>query len=156
MIQLPARLLRKWRGADAGLSPRSRTATGRPRPAWPRCATTASTRLRSAASAFPPTSSSSWSRPSSATTSRARQSRAPTKEKRCETRSRPPVPSLFLPKYSPDLNPIEQLFAKLKGPVRKAAPRTLDAVSAAIAQALTSISAVECANYFTGADCASA
>jgi hypothetical protein len=39
-----------------------------------------------------------------------------------------PVPS----KYSPDLNPIEQVFAKLKGHVRKAAPRTLDAVSDAI------------------------
>ena len=33
----------------------------------------------------------------------------------------------FLPKYSPDLNPIEQVFAKIKGFVRKAAPRTLDA-----------------------------
>ena len=41
---------------------------------------------------------------------------------------------LFLPKYSPDLNPIEQVFAKLKGFVRKAAPRTLDAVSDAIAK----------------------
>ena len=41
---------------------------------------------------------------------------------------------LFLPKYSPDLNPIEQVFAKLKGLVRKAAPRTLDAVSDAIAK----------------------
>jgi putative transposase len=39
---------------------------------------------------------------------------------------------LFLPKYSPDLNPIEQVFAKLKGFVPKAAPRTLDAVSDAI------------------------
>jgi transposase len=46
---------------------------------------------------------------------------------------------LFLPKYSPDLNPIEQVFAKLKGFVRKAAPRTLDAVSDAIAQALKTI-----------------
>jgi transposase len=42
---------------------------------------------------------------------------------------------LFLPKYSPDLNPIEQVFAKIKGFVRKAAPRTLDAISHAIAQA---------------------
>ena len=40
---------------------------------------------------------------------------------------------LFLPKYSPDLNPIEQVFAKLKALVRKAAPRSLDAVSHAIA-----------------------
>ena len=43
---------------------------------------------------------------------------------------------LFLPKYAPDLNPIEQVFAKIKGFVRKAAPRTLDAISShAIAQA---------------------
>ena len=48
---------------------------------------------------------------------------------------------LFLPKYSPDLNPIEQVFAKIKGFVRKAAPRTLDAVSDAIAKALTTIPA---------------
>ncbi|WP_423868969.1 transposase, partial [Bradyrhizobium sp.] len=47
---------------------------------------------------------------------------------------------LFLPKYSPDLNPIEQVFAKLKGLVRKAAPRSLNAVADAIATALTAIS----------------
>jgi transposase len=63
---------------------------------------------------------------------------------------------LFLPKYSPDLNPIEQLFAKIKGFVRKAAPRTLDAVSDAIAQALTTIPPDECANYLTGPGYASA
>ena len=42
----------------------------------------------------------------------------------------------FLPKYSPDLNPIEQVFAKLKHLVRKAAARTVDAVCAAIGEAL--------------------
>jgi len=63
---------------------------------------------------------------------------------------------LFLPKYSPDLNPIEQLFAKLKGFVRKAAPRTLDAVSDAIAQALTTVPPDECANYLLSAGYASA
>jgi putative transposase len=62
---------------------------------------------------------------------------------------------LFLPKYTPDLNPIEQVFAKLEGFVRKAAPRTLDAVSDAIAQALTAISPDECANYLTHAGYAS-
>ena len=45
---------------------------------------------------------------------------------------------VFLPKYSPDLNPIEQVFAKFKGFIRKAAPRTHDAVSNAIANALAS------------------
>ena len=63
---------------------------------------------------------------------------------------------LFLPKYSPDLNPIEQVFAKIKGFVRKAAPRTLDAVADAIAHALAAISPDECANYLTGAGYASA
>ena len=43
---------------------------------------------------------------------------------------------LFLPKYSPDLNPIEQVFAKLKTLVRKAEPRTFDAVSDALKNAL--------------------
>jgi len=62
----------------------------------------------------------------------------------------------FLPPYSPDLNPIEQVFAKLKGFVRKAAPRTLDAVSDAIAQALATIPPDECANYLSGAGYASA
>src|SRR3974390_1212535 len=42
----------------------------------------------------------------------------------------------LLPKYSPDLNPIEQVFAKLKHFLRKAAARTPDAVCAAIAQIL--------------------
>jgi len=42
----------------------------------------------------------------------------------------------LLPKYSPDLNPIEQVFAKLKHLLRKAAARTVDAVCAAIARAL--------------------
>ena len=54
---------------------------------------------------------------------------------------------VFLPKCSPDLNPIEQVFAKLKTLVRKAAPRSLDAVSNAIATILTAISPQECANY---------
>jgi transposase len=63
---------------------------------------------------------------------------------------------LFLPKYSPDLNPIEQVFAKIKGFVRKAAPRTLDAISHAIAQALAAIEPSECKNYLAGAGYASA
>jgi transposase len=42
----------------------------------------------------------------------------------------------ILPKYSPELNPIEQVFAKLKHLVRKAAARTVDPVCAAIGQAL--------------------
>jgi putative transposase len=58
---------------------------------------------------------------------------------------------IFLPKYSPDLNPIEQLFAKLKHRLRKAARRTADAVCDAIGQVLGSIGATECTNYFSNA-----
>ena len=53
----------------------------------------------------------------------------------------------FLPKYSPDLNPIEQVFAKLKHLIRKAAARTVDAVCAAIGKALPAFTPDECANY---------
>jgi putative transposase len=53
----------------------------------------------------------------------------------------------FLPKYSPDLNPIEQVFAKLKHLLRKAAARTVDAVCAAIGEVLQAFTPEECANY---------
>jgi transposase len=55
---------------------------------------------------------------------------------------------VFLPPYSPDLNPIEQVFAKLKGALRKAQARSIDAVVEQIARALPSFSSAECANYF--------
>ena len=51
----------------------------------------------------------------------------------------------LLPKYSPDLNPIEKLFAKLKHWLRKAAARTPDAVCAAIAHILDTITAASAA-----------
>ena len=54
----------------------------------------------------------------------------------------------YLPKYSPDLNPIEQVFAKLKHLLRKAAARTVEAVCAAIGQLLGAFTKNECANYF--------
>ena len=54
----------------------------------------------------------------------------------------------FLPKYSPDLNPIEQVFAKLKHLLRKAQARSLDAVCTAVGQLLRSFTAKECAAYF--------
>ena len=57
----------------------------------------------------------------------------------------------YLPKYSPDLNPIEQFFAKLKHWLRKAASRTPEAVYNAIAPILQTVSPAECANYFTNA-----
>jgi transposase len=57
----------------------------------------------------------------------------------------------FLPKYSPDLNPIEQLFAKLKHWLRKAAGRTADAVCNAIGHILDTVTSTECGNYFAEA-----
>jgi transposase len=57
----------------------------------------------------------------------------------------------FLPKYSPDLNPIENAFSKFKHLLRKAAARTQDAVCAAIAQILTALTPNDLANFFTNA-----
>ena len=54
---------------------------------------------------------------------------------------------LYLPPYSPDLNPIEQFFAKLKAILRKAAARTIDTLYTALVTALTACRATECANY---------
>ena len=58
---------------------------------------------------------------------------------------------LFLPKYSPDLNPIEQFFAKLKHWLRKVARRSIDAVSSAIGRILEEVTPAECSNYFANA-----
>jgi len=57
----------------------------------------------------------------------------------------------FLPKYSPDLNPIEQVFAKLKHLLRHTAPRAPETLCAAIGQHLDAFTPTECANYFTNA-----
>jgi transposase len=62
---------------------------------------------------------------------------------------------LFLPPYSPDLNPIEQVFAKLKTLLRKAAERTVDATWARIGDLLKCFTATECANYLKNAGYAS-
>ena len=62
----------------------------------------------------------------------------------------------FPPKYSPDLNPIEQVFAKLKTFLRKTAPRTADDIRKAIGQLLDSFTPQECANYLKNAGYASA
>jgi transposase len=62
---------------------------------------------------------------------------------------------VFLPPYSPDLNPIEQVFAKLKGALRKAQARSIDTVVYEIARTLPDFSSAECANYFRHAGYAS-
>ncbi len=53
----------------------------------------------------------------------------------------------FLPPYSPDLNPIEQVFAKLKGILRAASKTTVDGVTNAIGTALQAFSPNECSRY---------
>ena len=54
---------------------------------------------------------------------------------------------LHLPPYSPDLNPIEQVFAKLKALLRKAAERSFDALCSRIGNLLDRFTPAECANY---------
>jgi transposase len=61
----------------------------------------------------------------------------------------------FLPPYSPDLNPIEQVFAKLKALLRKAAERTVQATWRKIGTLLDEFSPDECANYLRNAGYAS-
>jgi transposase len=55
---------------------------------------------------------------------------------------------LLLPPYSPDLNPIERAFSKLKALLRKAAERTMGALWDRIGQVLKAFTPQECANYF--------
>jgi len=62
----------------------------------------------------------------------------------------------FLPPYSPDLNPIEQVFAKLKTLLRKAAERTVDDTWRRIGTLIPSFTPQECANYIANAGYASA
>ena len=54
---------------------------------------------------------------------------------------------IFLPKYSPDLNPIEQVFAKLKHRLRAAQQRTREALSDAVANIIATVTPQECSNY---------
>lgn len=63
---------------------------------------------------------------------------------------------IFLPPYSPDLNPIEQMFAKLKLLLRKAAERTVDATWKRIGDLLDHFPPKECANYLKNSGYASA
>jgi transposase len=58
---------------------------------------------------------------------------------------------LYLPPYSPDLNPIENALAKLKAHLRKTAARTAEALEAATASALRTFKPAECANFFAHA-----
>jgi transposase len=57
----------------------------------------------------------------------------------------------YLPPYSPDLNPIEMAFSKLKALLKKAAARTVEDLWRAIAQALPMLTPHECCNYLAAA-----
>jgi transposase len=61
----------------------------------------------------------------------------------------------YLPKYSPDLNPIEMAFSKLKAHLRKAAERTIPHLSRRIGTLMAAFSPQECTNYFKHAGYAS-
>ena len=58
---------------------------------------------------------------------------------------------LYLPPYSPDFNPIENAFSKLKAHLRKAAERTVDGLWAAIGRIIDTFTPAECSNYFAAA-----
>jgi transposase len=58
---------------------------------------------------------------------------------------------MYLPPYSPDLNPIEMAFSKLKAALRKAAARSLEALWTAIANALATFTPQDCINFFAAA-----
>ena len=60
-----------------------------------------------------------------------------------------PSARIRLPAYSPDFNPIEKAFSKLKAHLRKAAERTIHGLWDAISRILDLYSPQECANYFT-------
>jgi transposase len=62
---------------------------------------------------------------------------------------------IYLPKYSPDLNPIELAFSKLKAHLRKAAEHTISRLCRRIGRAVTDFTAQECSNYFRHAGYAS-
>jgi transposase len=58
---------------------------------------------------------------------------------------------LYLPPYSPDFNPIENAFAKLKALLRKAAERTINGLWDAVGRIIDLFTPTECANYFAAA-----
>jgi transposase len=58
---------------------------------------------------------------------------------------------LYLPPYSPDFNPIEKAFSKLKAHLRKAAERTVEGLWAAIGRLIDLVTPQECANFFASA-----
>ena len=74
----------------------------------------------------------------------------------CLARPQNVCTTTFLPAYSPDLNPIEQAFAKMKTLLRKADARTIEQTWRTIGALLDCFTPTECANYFKNAGYASA
>ena len=97
-------------------------------------------------------SSRSWFRRCSRATSSSWTTCRPTRPPAFATRSRRQARRLlFLPPYSPDFNPIENAFAKLKALLRAKAERTIDALWDAVGALLDLFTPAECANYFKAA-----
>ncbi len=113
-----------------GSKPRPRTATGRPRPSWLRYAITGVPTLHPGDIVIMDNLGSH-------------------KAKAVRQLIRAAGAKLFfLPKYSPDLNPIEQVFAKIKHFLRKAAARSVETICTAIGEILGAFTPDECASYF--------
>ena len=55
---------------------------------------------------------------------------------------------IYLPAYSPDLNPIEEAFSKIKGILRRAGARTKEALLEVLGEALSAVSAQDARGYF--------
>jgi transposase len=66
--------------------------------------------------------------------------REPIEERGCEL--------IYLPAYSPDLNPIEEAFSKIKGILRRAGARTKEALLEVLGEALSAVSARDARGYF--------
>ena len=80
-----------------------------------------------------------------------RQSRLPQGKGRATNDPQCRARLVFLPKYSPDLNPIEQVFAKFKTLLRKAEARSYEAISDACGEILAQYPPAECAAYLKNA-----
>ena len=69
----------------------------------------------------------------------------------CEAIEKVRARLMFLPPYSPDFNPIEMAFSKLKALLRKAAARTVDELWSLVTRCLSAFTPEECRNYFEAA-----
>ena len=66
-----------------------------------------------------------------------------------ESGAKPGHRLLYLPPYSPDFNPIEPMWSKVKEALRSAAARTAEALGEAIARAMHTVTAADCHGFFT-------